>query len=1301
MDLSGLLPLLRRLPAYEQVLGEGSAEPLALLEAARPYIAAGLATHRAAPLVILTTRAENAQRWLERLPTFLPPADQGGPPIFHFADPDALPYERIFWTDRTRQQRLTALAALQSRSGPPPIIVASACAVMQKSLPAKELRMALRTLSTGSFVRLEEMLERWAQTGYNPVEVVEEPGTFARRGGIIDIWPPNLPHPVRIDLFGDEVESLRIFDPASQRSERRVDRIEIGPGSEALSKYGPKALERMRGREEERERGSEDDSAFRIPHSAFEGSVLDDPRLLLAIREEVRQETDHLAESHSFRGIEWYIPYFYSRPASLLDHLPDNAILLIEDGAALVTEFEETTRRNEQIRAELIRSGELPENFASSFFTRAELVEQIRARKPLILGFGDLDGHAQSANTPLARAFLPGPSFGGETKRLVREIEKYLSADHSVVLISRQAARIQEELTEAQIPVNLQPDLPHPPARGVTLLQGIAGDGFVLRAEEAKRGGGEEAEERRSEGAEERGSASRSLIPNPPPISNLQSPISNLHLLTDAELFGWRKPAARKSRRTQSSVAPELFFSDVKPGDYVVHMEHGIGQYEGLVQLMLGGAEREYLQVNYAQGDKLYVPVHQADRLSRYVGAGDGGVSPAVTRLGTADWQIVKERAKKAVEDIAEDLLTLYAEREIVPGYAYSPDTPWQDEMEAAFPFQETEDQLRAIDDVKRDMESEQPMDRIIIGDVGYGKTEVAIRAAFKAVSDSKQVAVLVPTTVLAQQHYRTFSRRLAAFPLRVEMLSRFRTQTQQEAVLKGLREGSVDIVIGTHRLLSNDIEFRDLGLLVVDEEQRFGVSHKERLKQLRTQVDVLTLSATPIPRTLHMSLSGVRDMSTISTPPQERLPVRTVLSEYDEVLVKQAIQREIDREGQVFFVHNRVQGIEQIAARIHRLVPEAVVGVGHGQMTERDLEEVMIKFADGEIDVLVCTTIVENGLDIRRANTMIINRADHFGLAQLYQLRGRVGRGAVRGYCYLLYDKHMSLSFDARRRLEALLESSEEMGAGFRIAMRDLEIRGAGELLGSRQHGQIAAVGFDLYTRLLTQAINEMRDKRARFERMAGSTEQPDPQSQSGRSAPSPVPSPQSPVPNPLPFALNDPLAPPVTLDLPFVAEIPDEYVPEENLRLQLYRRIAGLITPQEIEEMKQELLDRFGKDPETDGLPEAVENLFYQILVKTLALKAGIPTIGRRRDQVAIFIEDLGDSRRRKLQQQLRMDLGHTDDAGDFISENSIHVGREAVYIPIDEDDFWRLLLVRALEVLAVEVRPQRSARTQEKSD
>jgi transcription-repair coupling factor (superfamily II helicase) len=1263
MKLNGLLSTLQRIPAYRQLLEAGSAAPLALLRAARPFLAARLATDNRGPLVIVTGSSEQAQQWVEGIGHFLPPVDEGGPPVLLYPEPDSLPFERISWTDRTRQARLTALAALQSKSGPAPIVVAPTRALLQMTLPARDLRLSLRPLAVGGVIRLNETLTRWVESGYEPAEVVEEPGTFARRGGLVDIWPPNLPYPIRIDLFGDEVESLRVFDPNTQRTERKVQRIEIGPGSEALSKYG----ERVAGWQGAGESPvtSEQLSVtgpqspvpnLQSPISSRQSPLLADPNVLLAIRDEIANELDLLAQGRSFRGIEWYLPLFYAQPASLLDHLPANARLLIDDGTDFTTRLREADERVTQLRYELSRSGELPAGFPSSFFNGEEMLAAVLARQPILLGFGDLAGHADSEPSPLARSFVPGPRFGGKSKEIVQSIGKSIKNGDQVVLLTRQAARMQNDLTEADIPTDLRADLTSPPGAGVTIVQSVLSEGFIVRATE-----------------------------DTPPIPSLL-------LLTDAELFGWQSSGPRKQAKARSSVAPELFFADVKAGEYVVHMEHGIGLYEGLVKLELSGVAREYLQVSYAQSDKLYVPVHQADRLSRYVGAGDSGIPPAITRLGTADWQTVKERAKKAVEEIAEDLLVLYAERELVTGHAFGVDTAWQEEMEAAFPFQETEDQMQAIGDVKRDMESEEPMDRIIIGDVGYGKTEVAVRAAFKAVMDGKQVAVLVPTTILAQQHHRTFSRRLAQFPVKVEVLSRFRTSAQQTKILQGIREGSVDIVVGTHRLLSKDLDFHDLGLLVVDEEQRFGVSHKEKLKQLRTQVDVLTLSATPIPRTLHMSLSGVRDMSTINTPPQERLPVRTILSEYDDNLVKQAIQREIDRDGQVFLVHNRVQGIEQIAARVRRLVPDARVEVAHGQMAERGLEDVMMRFSDGEIDVLVSTTIVENGLDIRRANTMIINRTDHFGLAQLYQLRGRVGRGAVRGYCYLLYDKHKALTFDSRRRLEALIESSEELGAGFRIAMRDLEIRGAGELLGSRQHGQIASIGFDLYTRLLTQAVNELRRKKSQFEkaeaRGAGSAKVEGREEREELSLdPETVRNPQFATRNSLPFDLDDPLAPAVTLDLPLLAEIPSEYVQEEGLRLQLYRRIAGLNSRAEIDAMRQELLDRFGTDDERDGLPMPLENLLYQILIKILALKAGILNIGRRRDQIAIRKEGLSDAQRRNLQARLRQDLGHMSDEGEFIPQNGLHVGREAVYLPIDEDDFWRVLLVKALEALRVE--------------
>jgi transcription-repair coupling factor (superfamily II helicase) len=783
------------------------------------------------------------------------------------------------------------------------------------------------------------------------------------------------------------------------------------------------------------------------------------------------------------------------------------------------------------------------------------------------------------------------------------------------------------------------------------LVQGVSGEGFVLRGLVRQTDG--------------------------PATGTTEY---DVHFLTDTELFGWSKPQARRRPTPHSTVAPEIFFADVKPGDYVVHLEHGVGVFDGLVKLELAGMAREYLQVSYARSDKLFVPVHQADRLSRYVGAGEK--VPNISRLGTADWQTVKERAKRAVADIADDLLLLYAEREVARGHAYSPDGPWQEELAASFPYEETDDQLTAIEAVRSDMESDRPMDRLICGDVGYGKTEVAVRAAFKAIMDGKQVAMLVPTTVLAQQHFRTLSDRLARFPVRVEMLSRFRTPAQQAAVIQGLESGSVDFVVGTHRLLSQDLSFKDLGLLIVDEEQRFGVAQKERLKQLRTFVDVLALSATPIPRTLHMSLSGIRDMSTINTPPKERLPVHTILAEFDDVLIRQAIQRELARNGQVYIVTDRVRGIQHLADRIRHLVPEASVEVGHGQMAERQLEDVMFRFAQGDFDILIATTIIENGLDIPNANTMIINRADHFGLAQLYQLRGRVGRGALRGHCYLLYDKHVSLSFDARRRLSAILESSEELGAGFRIAMRDLEIRGAGDLLGARQHGHIDSVGFDLYTRLLAQAINEAKRKIHRFDQAVSET------GEENGEAPAPVSEGQAPPQHFTdlegPFDIEDPLAPPVQLDLPLDAQIPQPYIEEESLRLQLYRRIAGMTHLESIDEMRKELIDRFGADAETGGVPEEVDNLLYQIRVKILALRAGVQMIGRELDQLVIRSEALENINRAALEGRLRQAFGQIQ-GETYAPEEMPRASRRAVYLPIDDEGRWRQALVRTLEIMA----------------
>jgi len=701
-----------------------------------------------------------------------------------------------------------------------------------------------------------------------------------------------------------------------------------------------------------------------------------------------------------------------------------------------------------------------------------------------------------------------------------------------------------------------------------------------------------------------------------------------LTLLTDAEVFGFVK----QRRFTRPPAGRRIdFLAELSPGDFVVHIEHGIGQFAGLTHLASDGQEREYMEVRYAEGDRLFVPTDQVDRVSRYVGPGDQ--RPTLTRLGTQEWRRAKERVKRAVRHLARELLALYAARQVLEGHAFAADTPWQQELEGSFPYVETPDQAAAMQEVKLDMGSVRPMDRLVCGDVGYGKTEIAIRGAFKAVMDGMQVAMLVPTTVLAQQHYQTFCERLAGFPVRVEMLSRFRSDREQRDVVRDLAAGSVDIVIGTHRLLQRDVGFRNLGLVIIDEEQRFGVAHKERLKQMRQQVDALTLSATPIPRTLHMALGGIRDMSVMDTPPEDRLPIKTYVLEFDEHIAREAILRELERRGQVYFVHNRVYSIEAIAERVRRLVPEAEVAVAHGQMPEDQLERVMLDFARGAIDVLVCTTIIESGLDIPNVNTIIINQADRLGLAQLYQLRGRVGRGASRAYAYLFYDRHHSLTEPAQKRLQAIFEATE-LGAGFQIALRDLEIRGAGNLLGSEQSGHIGAVGFDLYTRLLADAVEELKALQ--------------------RGEKPPVPS----------TAL-----PPLAIDLPLVAHIPESYAPDLNLRLALYQRMTRVQHPQDVDDMTQELRDRFGP------LPEPVHTLLYVVRLRALAREAGVQSIQTEDGQIVLRMMH----GQRLPQERLRRQLA---DAA-WVGPTSVRLSQARLR------EGWRDALLGVMSMLAASVR------------
>lgn len=1168
MNLSGLLPLLDKAPEFRALLarldaGPRVTEPLEVLDAARPYVLAGLQARRAEPIVVVTARTERAkQLWMDLSSWSAQPER-----IFFFAEPDPLLYERMPWATETIALRLAALSALSTPTNShPPLVITTMRALMTRTAPREEFQRGVFVLQRGEALSLTKLLRAWSELGYESAPVVDAPGLFSRRGGIVDIWLPSRSNPVRIELVGDEIDTLREFDPATQRSGRVIDALLITPASEAEISRAPRVAERAR----------EWDLSNVHPVAA----------------NGFRQDFEQLANVQRFRGIEFYLSYFYENPATLLDYLPENALLVADDWQELEGITEQFEQQAEQVREDLEARGEIPLHLLKPYFTWNELREKMFRHARLLF---DYRGVEEAPALP----FVPGERFGGQVKRVVDEVMKSRKSGAHIVAVTRQAERISDLLREREFYVKPKTEITFAPEAGhISLVQGALTEGFTLRVEGVD-------------------------VPNEPSAFTLE-------LLTDAEIFGWSRPKPRRITtqyaRTQS---PEAFFSDLDPGDYVVHIDHGIGMFKGLQKLELGGPDTEYLLLEYAHGDKLYVPVHQLDRLSRYVAP--GGHTPTLHRLGTAEWAQVKERTKKAVADIAKDLLELYATREIVSGYAFSDDTQWQHELEASFPYVETPDQLSVIDQVKQDMMQKRPMDRLVVGDVGYGKTEVALRAAFKAVMDGKQVAILVPTTVLAQQHYNTFKERLAPFPVMVEMLSRFRSDKEADEIVTKLGEGAIDIVIGTHRILSKDVVFKDLGLMIVDEEQRFGVQHKERLKQLRAHVDVLTLTATPIPRTLYLSLSGARDMSTIETPPDERLPIRTYVASYDEGLVRDAILRELDRGGQVFFVHNRVQGIVIVADQLRKLVPEARIGIGHGQMHEDQLEAVMSEFAAGKYDVLVCTTIIESGIDIPNANTIIIHNADKFGLAQLYQLRGRVGRSAARAYAYFLYDKRLNLSDEARSRLQTIAEATE-LGAGFQVAMRDLEIRGAGEILGGRQSGHIAAVGLDLYARLLAGAIQEARAKL-------------EPGHKNGKDGV-----------NPAQRMLNAP-----SIDLPLVSQIPEDYVTDSALRLRLYRRLADVNDRGQVDEVTREFQERFGP------LPEEVRNLLYVLRVKLAATRVNAATVMLDDGRILVRFRDEDNARMERLNKKFGQ---------------RVRASRDRVWLAGPEiDEKWR---ERVLEVL-----------------
>ncbi len=1181
MHLPGLLHTLRETPAYRNLLdhlrGAAATQDLALgvLRAARPYVLAALATDWDGPVLFVTARPEHAYNAAEQLPVWMP-TDR----VARFSEPTAAFYERSAWGDTAISGRIAALSALMDDRPhtPHPVVVTSARALMQRTLPANTFRNTTITLQAGKQYDPLRLLENLSGIGYESVSLVVEPGTYSKRGGIVDVYPVTATEPVRIDFFDDEVESIRPFDPDTQRSSASLQTVRITPAREALPAQTPPLAAYLADWFGSLAENTDDNT-----------SPVNDAALLQT--------------GAGFAFIEHYLPYLYPHPVSLLDYAADDALIVVDDWDALRDTVEGLEDDAETNRADKLSLNELPPDHPRPYLTWAELEAALSERRVTRLGTSHtMDADAESAvgagPTLFGGLFAPGERFGGMLKPMLRKVRDLRDDQERVVIVTEQAHRISDLWRESEGYAPLVDNVTTPPNPGAPqFVHGVLREGWSLLGADNK----------------------------------------HLHLFTDAEVFGWRRAEPRRRKvAKRARTRARVEYMDWQEGDYIVHEDYGVGQFAGTKRRTIEGIEREYLLVTYAKGSQLFVPIHQADRVTRYVGPDEK--PPQLTLLGGQEWDKTRAKAQKNVEEEAKELLALYAERARTPGYAFSPDSPWQNELEASFPYIETEDQLRAVHETKSDMERPHPMDRLICGDAGYGKTEVAVRAAFKAIQDGKQVAVLVPTTVLAQQHYETFSERMAAFPVTVEQLSRFRTTDEQNKTVDRIASGEVDVIVGTHRILSKDIRFKELGLVVIDEEQRFGVKQKEHFKKLRTQVDVLTLTATPIPRTMQMALGGVRDISMIQTPPEERLPVITHVGPSDRKLIRAAVTRELERGGQVFFVHNRVRTIQTVRDQLEGIVPEARVVVAHGQMDGRTLGAIMRAFARGEHDVLLATSIIESGIDIPNANTLIVDRADWFGLAQLYQIRGRVGRGAQQAYAYIFHPPHNKLTAEARARLETISENTQ-LGAGFQIALRDLEIRGAGDILSTKQSGQVAAVGLYLYTQMLANIVTRLKQEQA---------ESPT------ESTPKPTTSES------------------VILDLPTPAYIPTDWIPEMALRLQIYRRIAALETRDQVDAMREELQDRFGT------LPPAVVGLLYQIDVKILAMQAGATAVQHRNEKVRIRLPYLPTIDRRALGHQLGED---------------ITVTRTAVEMPLYLEDMgsWQPNLLALLQKLALGMQEQ----------
>lgn len=1111
MNFSALLSLAdgwKTLTQAEDALGQGlcAVQLEGMPVAARGWLLARLQGDLKKPLVIVTYTDETAQRLADDIRLFLPEAQtvERLPSSLNLLLDDADSERDV----RGSGKRVRLLGDL-AQGVLPDVLVTTTAALLQLAPPPSVLKSRRLNLAVGQTLSLDQTAARLNAFGYRRVDLVQLPGTFARRGDLLDVWPADAEGPVRIDLFGDEIESLRPFDPESQRSEGTWESAVIVAAHEMAF-----TRERMA-------------TAQEVLKKQLSGALKAlSPERAEKLRDSAEGDIVKLGLANYFGGVERYLPLLHPDATPTASFLPEDVILVLDEPAQLEPYAErELEAITKSLAARAERGEVLPPPapnaggaFWESFEPTFRQLTQTRPTLLLTLLARALPFLAPSQHLTVQGA--PAESFGGRPTAIKDAIATWTSNDVRVVIVSAQAPRIRGfGVLETE---------------KTKLLDGLLTAGFRI-------------------------------------------PEAKLVVLSDAELFGERHRFKKQTKRREFREGMRITsLLDVKAGDYVVHIHHGVGMYAGLTKMNTApfpGAppvEKEFLVIAYEGSDRLYVPVDQVDRVQKYIGS-EGG-APSVNKLGGTEWLKATAKAKRHVKEIAGELIALYAARQAMNGYAYAPDSPWIQDMELAFPYTETPDQLAAIEDVKRDLESPRPMDRLICGDVGFGKTEVAMRAAFKVASEGRQVAVLCPTTVLASQHFQTFSERLAAFPVRVDQLSRFRSPREQSKTLEDLRVGGVDIVVGTHRILSKDIEFKDLGLVIVDEEQRFGVTHKERLKQLRKSVDVLAMSATPIPRTLHMSLSGIRDMSLINDPPEGRSAVKTFVKEFDDLIIREALLRELDRGGQAYFLHNRVESIYHVANHIEQLVPNARCKVAHGQMSDDELEDTMFEFYHKKFDVLVCTTIVESGLDIPNVNTIFIDNADKLGLSQLYQLRGRVGRSKVQAFAYLLYRRGKALTTIAEQRLDAVREFTD-LGSGYKIALRDLELRGAGNLLGAEQSGTVSSVGFDLYLQLLEQAIHELKGEELDKEDI------------------------------PLP-----------TVDLPVAATIPQTYIPAEPQRILMYKKLAAVRDRADVSRLQDEFEDRFG-DP-----PPPVWNALGLLRLRLRCVEVGIENIQTEARQVII---------------------------------------------------------------------------------